>query len=79
MFNDLAKSLAAEFKAKWPDAEKMIPSAEIQSIVKAVLRRADLVTREEFDAQAAVLGRTREKLHQLETEVSALEKQLRSE
>lgn len=38
--------------------------------------KLDLVTREEFDAQQAVLARTREKLDALETEVAQLEKLL---
>jgi hypothetical protein len=33
----------------------------------------DLVTREEFDVQAAVLARTREKLEALEARVAGLE------
>ena len=35
----------------------------------------DLVTREEFDVQAGVLRRTREKLEALEARVAALEAQ----
>jgi len=37
------------------------------------LAKLDLVTREEFDVQAAVLGRTREKLERLEALVAELE------
>ena len=37
------------------------------------LARLDLVTREEFDTQARVLAKTREKLEQLETRVAELE------
>jgi len=36
-------------------------------------RRMDLVSREEFDVQAAVLARTREKLTALEDKVAELE------
>ena len=50
---------------------------ELQQNFKAVLQtglsRLDLVTREEFDVQRAVLLRTREKLEQLERTVAALE------
>ena len=50
---------------------------ELQQNFKAVLQsglaRLDLVTREEFDVQRAVLLRTREKLEHLEREVQALE------
>jgi len=37
------------------------------------LAKLDLVTREEFDVQVAVLGRTREKLERLEALVAELE------
>lgn len=53
---------------------------ELQQNFKAVLQtglsRLDLVTREEFDVQRAVLLRTREKLEQLESTVAGLESQL---
>ncbi|UXI68459.1 ubiquinone biosynthesis accessory factor UbiK [Tahibacter amnicola] len=41
--------------------------------LRAGLRRMDLVTREEFDVQRAVLLRTREKLEALEARVAELE------
>ena len=43
--------------------------------LEAGLSHLDLVTREEFDVQAAVLARTREKLEALETLVAELEQQ----
>lgn len=53
---------------------------ELQQNFKAVLQsglsRLDLVTREEFDVQRAVLLRTREKLGALEEQVARLEAQL---
>ena len=53
---------------------------ELQQNFKAVLQsglaRLDLVTREEFDVQRAVLLRTREKLEDLERAVAELEAQL---
>jgi BMFP domain-containing protein YqiC len=53
------------------------PAADVQKNLKALLQqqfaRLDLVTREEFDAQAQVLMRTREKLAALEQRVAALE------
>ncbi len=44
-----------------------------KSALQAGLSRLDLVTREEFDVQRAVLLRTREKLDALERELAALE------
>jgi hypothetical protein len=44
-----------------------------RSVLDSGLARLDLVTREEFDVQQAVLGRTRQKLEALERRVSGLE------
>ncbi len=45
----------------------------VRAGLEAALGRLDLVTREEFDAQTAVLQRTRAKLEVLEKQVAALE------
>ena len=45
----------------------------IHSILQAAFARLDLVTREEFEVQSAVLMRTREKLEALEARVISLE------
>jgi BMFP domain-containing protein YqiC len=54
------------------------PAADLQKNLRALLTqqfaRLDLVTREEFDAQAQVLARTREKLATLEQRLAALER-----
>ena len=54
------------------------PAADIERNVKAFMgqafNRMDLVTREEFDAQTAVLQRTRQKLETLEQELARLER-----
>jgi BMFP domain-containing protein YqiC len=42
--------------------------------MSGIFAKLDLVTREEFDIQAQVLARTREKLKELEARVEALEK-----
>jgi BMFP domain-containing protein YqiC len=51
--------------------------ADLESNFRAVLReqlsKLDLVSRDEFDAQARVLERTREKLEALEARLAALE------
>lgn len=47
----------------------------VRMAMTSALDRLDLVTREEFDAQAAVLARTREKVDALEARVAALENQ----
>lgn len=57
-------------------------AGEVRSNISALLQeslgRLDLVSREEFETQAAVLARTREKLEAMEATVAELEKQLES-
>ncbi len=48
----------------------------VRAAVSSALARMDLVTREEFDAQTAVLARTREKLEAMEKQVALLEEEL---
>jgi BMFP domain-containing protein YqiC len=72
VLDDLAKRVSANIpeglKFLQEDMEKNIRSA-----LEAGLSHLDLVTREEFDLQTAVLARTREKLEQLEKIVAQLE------
>ncbi|HET8692937.1 MAG TPA: accessory factor UbiK family protein [Steroidobacteraceae bacterium] len=45
-----------------------------KAVLQAGLSKLDLVTRQEFDVQAAVLRRSRERLEALEARIAALEK-----
>lgn len=47
----------------------------IKAQAKGLLQKMDLVTKEEFNVQAKLLERYREKLHELENRVSELEEQ----
>ena len=66
-----------EISAKIKDMLGQSPAADIEKNLRAVLQsvfnKLDLVTREEFDVQQAVLLRTREKLEQLEIKVARME------
>lgn len=44
-----------------------------KAVLQSGLARLDLVTRQEFDIQAGVLRRSRERLEQLEARIAALE------
>jgi BMFP domain-containing protein YqiC len=63
--------------SKLGDVLRQSPAKDIEQNLKAgvtsVLAKFDMVSREEFDVQAAVLARTREKLAQLETRLAQLE------
>ncbi len=62
-------------------ASKLASSAPVPQEIEAKLRvlmqgafnRMELVSRDEFDAQTAVLARTREKLEQLEQQLAELQ------
>lgn len=73
MIQDTTRRLFQEIDRKLPELEAMVPKKELRAAVQSALGRMDLVTREEFDAQAAVLQRTRERLEQLETRLDELE------
>lgn len=48
----------------------------LAALVKESLGKMDLVTREEFDVQARVLARTRQRLEQLEQQLQQIESTL---
>ncbi|MFC0709517.1 accessory factor UbiK family protein [Azorhizophilus paspali] len=60
--------------------ERPLPPWELEAQLKALLQSAfsklDLVSREEFDSQMAVLARTRARLEALEAKVAELETRL---
>lgn len=71
--DDLASRLAGSLP-KGLQALQADIGKNLRASLEAGLARLDLVTREEFDVQAAVLARTREKLAVLETRVAELER-----
>ena len=73
IFAELAKRLGEVLPGK-PATEDLEKS--VKTVAQSVLSRLELVTREEFDAQQAVLARTRERLQQLEAELLRLSQQL---
>jgi BMFP domain-containing protein YqiC len=65
----LAEAVPEGLKSVGDDLEK-----NFRSVLRASLAKLDLVTREEFEVQEAVLARTREKLEALEARLAELEK-----
>lgn len=45
--------------------------------LQVALEKCDLVTREEFDIQATLLAKTREKLQRLELQITELEEKIK--
>ena len=73
MITDFAQRLLQELQKNLPQISALLPKRELHLALQSALSRLDLVTREEFDAQQAVLARTREKLEQLEETLANLE------
>ena len=73
ILEDLSAKIS-EFLAASPakDVEK-----NLRALLSAAFAKLDLATRQEFEIQAKVLARAREKLSELETRVAELEANLK--
>lgn len=73
---DVIDDIGRKITELLPEGSRQL-QADIESNVKAVLQaslsKLNLVTREEFDVQTALLERTREKLEQLQQRLDELE------
>jgi ubiquinone biosynthesis accessory factor UbiK len=67
----LAESVPESVKAFGRDLE-----GNFKAVLQAQLAKLDLVTRQDFDVQSAILQRTQAKLTELETRVKELEAKL---
>ena len=77
----IINQLTKQFKDSLPPPFKDV-NEEIEKNFRQLLQTAfselQLVTREEFDVQTEVLARTREKLIELEKQITFLEEKLKS-
>jgi BMFP domain-containing protein YqiC len=65
----LAESVPEGLRSMREDLE-----TNFRGVLRSGIGKLDLVTREEFEVQEAVLARTREKLERLEAELREIEK-----
>jgi BMFP domain-containing protein YqiC len=72
LIDDLARRLAGAVPENVAAVGRDLEQ-NFKGVLQAQLARLDLVTREEFDVQSAVLKRTREKLASLEQRLACLE------
>ncbi|MCH8945171.1 MAG: accessory factor UbiK family protein [Proteobacteria bacterium] len=73
------ENLARKLAESVPDGLRSVRDDlenNFRSVLKTGIGKLDLVTREEFEVQEAVLARTREKLEMLEAKLEELEKTL---
>lgn len=75
LLDDLAKRLADSIPTGLQSLQDDL-SKNLRRSLEAGLSRLDLVTREEFDLQCALLERSREKIQLLEQQIADLEKLL---
>ena len=77
MANDSIENLARKLAESVPEGLRSMRD-DLESNFRGVLQtgigKLDLVTREEFEVQEAVLARTREKLERLEARLEEIEK-----
>lgn len=72
-FDDLVQRLSSAMPKGLQVLQDDI-NRNVRASLESGLAKLDLVTREEFDVQCAVLARSREKLARLEHEVATLER-----
>ncbi len=70
--DDLARKLSEALPGGVRSLQQDL-EGNFKAVLKSALGKLDLVTREEFEVQSAVLARTRERLKDFETRVAALE------
>ena len=75
---ELLDKIASQISALLPEQASQDMKHNIQQVLARQLNKLDVVSRDEFDAQQAVLLRTREKLDALEKQVAAMESQIKS-
>lgn len=76
MLTDIPRQILEEVNNAFSHHSGAQPNKHLQATLQAALSKLNLVSRDEFDAQSAVLQRTREKLEALERQVELLQKQL---
>ena len=77
MTNESIENIARKLAEAVPQGLKSVREdleSNFRSVLSASLTKLDLVTREEFEVQEAVLAKTRDKLEALEARLAELEK-----
>ena len=72
-FDDLAKKITDLLPGNFQQIQQDLES-NIKALLQSSLSKMNLVSREEFDIQSALLARTREKLDLLEKQLAEFDK-----
>ena len=77
--NDFSpRQLIDDFVRKFSDSTSKLDHNQLYTLLESLLQKLNLVTREEFDAQSAVLARTRKRVQDLEMELANLELEIKN-
>lgn len=72
MFDEMARKVVENLPPGLREFQQEVEK-NVRAAMQSAFSRMDLITREEFDAQAKVLARTRAHLETLEARIAALE------
>jgi len=78
MIDQLVKEIANKLQSESEKLQgsSLLPEAKIKSFVESALKKCNLVTREEFEIQEAVLKRSREKIDAMERALREIQEKL---
>lgn len=76
LFSQVSQQLFNELRQALPGSVSDLPEQEVKALLESLLRKFNLVSRDEFDAQQAVLLRTRAKLEALEDNLQLLQQEI---
>ena len=81
MLDKLAKDLFTHVEHSLGELgiNKEEKAEKVRAVIEAQLAKLNMVPRQEFDAQCAVLARTRARVEQLEQQLAELEAKLKQE
>lgn len=74
--NQIFEDLSNKIKELYSSSPAADVNKNLHALLQGALTKLELVSREEFDAQSAVLRNTQEKLARLEQKLAELESQL---
>ena len=78
LVESLTEKVSALFAAGGDSASiKADAQRNLRAVIQSTVSKLDIVSREEFDAQVAVLHRSREKIDQLEQQLKELSEQIK--
>lgn len=78
LVESLTEKVSALFAAGGDSASiKTDARRNLRAVIQSTVSKLDIVSREEFDAQVAVLHRSREKIDQLEQQLKELSEQIK--